>query len=110
MPPRRVVKVAQATQLALAEDIRNLIARLRDLEEAERRGIEMADVSVVEQEPPEEELTAEVEEEKPEERLIRAIMKVNTKPKMEVPMYEGNLNVEELIDWIKALDKYFDFE
>jgi hypothetical protein len=25
-------------------------------------------------------------------------------------MYEGNLNVEELIDWINALDKYFDYE
>ncbi|KAH9292214.1 hypothetical protein KI387_042602, partial [Taxus chinensis] len=110
MPPWRAIQVAQAAQLALAEDIRNLTARLRDLEEAQRRGIEMAEVSDGEQEPPEEELTAEVEEETPEERLIRAIMKVNTKPKMEVPMYEGNLNVEELIDWIKALDKYFDFE
>ena len=25
-------------------------------------------------------------------------------------MYEGNLDVEELLDWIKSLDKYFDYE
>ena len=25
-------------------------------------------------------------------------------------MYEGNLNVEEIMDWTNALNKYFDFE
>jgi hypothetical protein len=25
-------------------------------------------------------------------------------------MYEANLNVEELLDWISAFDKYFDYE
>jgi hypothetical protein len=25
-------------------------------------------------------------------------------------MYEGNLDVEELLDWIRDLDKYFDYE
>jgi hypothetical protein len=25
-------------------------------------------------------------------------------------MYEGNLNVEELLDWISPLDKYLDYE
>jgi DNA-binding transcriptional regulator WhiA len=29
---------------------------------------------------------------------------------MEFPMYEVNLDVEELLDWIRALDKYFDYE
>jgi hypothetical protein len=29
---------------------------------------------------------------------------------MEIPMYEGNLDVEELLYWIRALDKYFDYE
>jgi DNA-binding transcriptional regulator WhiA len=29
---------------------------------------------------------------------------------MEIPMYEGSLYVEELLDWIRALDKYFDYE
>ena len=25
-------------------------------------------------------------------------------------MYEGNLDVEELLDWLRALVKYFDYE
>jgi hypothetical protein len=25
-------------------------------------------------------------------------------------MYEGNLDVEELLDWFRSLDKYFDYE
>jgi hypothetical protein len=29
---------------------------------------------------------------------------------MEIPMYERNLDVEELLDWIRDLDKYFDYE
>ena len=31
-------------------------------------------------------------------------------PKMEVPMYEGNLNVDELLEKINTMDKYFDYE
>ena len=38
------------------------------------------------------------------------LMKASSIPRVEVPMYEGNLNVEELMDWINALNKYFDFE
>jgi hypothetical protein len=45
-----------------------------------------------------------------EEKLLRLVTKVGARPKMEVPMYEGNLNVEELLDWINAMDKYFDYE
>jgi hypothetical protein len=44
------------------------------------------------------------------EQLLRLVTKVGARPKMEVPMYEGNLNVEEFLDWINAMDKYFDYE
>jgi len=27
-----------------------------------------------------------------------------------VPMYEGNLDVEELLHWIRSMDKYFKYE
>ena len=37
-------------------------------------------------------------------------MKTNGRPRIEVPMYSGNLNFEEIMDWINALSKYFDFE
>jgi hypothetical protein len=29
---------------------------------------------------------------------------------MYIPMYEGNLDVEDLLDWFRDLDKYFDYE
>ena len=29
---------------------------------------------------------------------------------MEVSIYEGNLYVEELLDWIRSMDKYFNYE
>jgi hypothetical protein len=38
------------------------------------------------------------------------VTKVGARPKMKVPMYEGELNVEELLDWINAMDKYFNYE
>jgi hypothetical protein len=29
---------------------------------------------------------------------------------MDIPMYECNLDIEELLDWFRYLDKYFDYE
>jgi hypothetical protein len=29
---------------------------------------------------------------------------------MGIPMYEGNLDVEEMLVWFRDLDKYFDYE
>jgi hypothetical protein len=44
------------------------------------------------------------------ERLIRAISRMSSKTKMDIPIYEGSLDAEELLDWIRALDTYFDYE
>jgi hypothetical protein len=41
---------------------------------------------------------------------LRLVTKVGSGPKIEVPMYEGNLNVEELLDWINEMDNYLDYE
>ena len=55
--------------------------------------------------------SSEEEEEDPAEvKIMKMLMKTSGKPRIEVPMYSGNLNVEELMDWINALNKYFDFE
>ena len=37
-------------------------------------------------------------------------MKLGDRAKMDVPMYEGNLDAKELLDWIRSMDKYFDYE
>jgi hypothetical protein len=44
------------------------------------------------------------------ECLLKAIEKMSTKVKMDIPVYDGNLDAEELLDWIRALDTYFDYE
>jgi hypothetical protein len=43
-------------------------------------------------------------------KALKMLMKSSGTPKVEVPMYEGELNVEELMDWINAMNTYFDFE
>jgi hypothetical protein len=35
---------------------------------------------------------------------------MGAKEKMDIPVYEGNLDAEKLLDWIRALDTYFDYE
>jgi hypothetical protein len=35
---------------------------------------------------------------------------LGARAKIEVQMYEGNLDGEELLDWIRSRDKYFDYE
>ena len=38
------------------------------------------------------------------ERLLRAISKIGKRHKLEVPTFLGNINLEELIDWINELE------
>jgi hypothetical protein len=45
-----------------------------------------------------------------EECLLKVVVNMGAGEKIEVSMYEGNLYVEELLDWIRALDKYFYYE
>jgi hypothetical protein len=42
--------------------------------------------------------------------LIKAIARMGVRMKMDIPFYEGKLDAEELLDWIRALDTYFDYE
>ena len=42
--------------------------------------------------------------------MLKAIARMGAKAKMDILVYEGNLDVEELLDWIRALDTYFDYE
>jgi hypothetical protein len=79
------------------EEMRNLQARLEAMESTQRRGANWGDVSE-EEEVVEVEERVDPEEEGVEERLVRAIMGVISRPRMEVPLYEGNLNVDELMD------------
>ena len=45
-----------------------------------------------------------------EETIFKAITKIGKRPKFDVPTFLGNLNIEELIDWINELEEYFEYE
>ena len=42
--------------------------------------------------------------------LLREVSRLGGRAKIEVLMYEGNLDVEEMLDWIRYMEKYFDYE
>jgi hypothetical protein len=95
----------------MERQIRDLRARLEDMEATQRRGADAGEFSDPEVEEEaghaEEEVSAE---DASTERLIRAISRMSSKTKMDIPTYEGSLNAEELLDWIRAMDTYFDYE
>jgi hypothetical protein len=85
---------------------------MEDMETSQRRKADAGDISESEDEGgaghrEEEEIPAE---DVANERLIKAIARMSSKIKMDIPAYEGSLDAEELLDWIRALDTYFDYE
>ena len=81
--------------------IRYLRARLEEMETTQRHGDDAGEFSDPEIEEEaghaEEEILAE---DASTERLIKAISRMSSKTKMDIPVYEGSLNAEELLDWI----------
>ena len=83
----------------MERQIRDLRARLEDMEATQRRGADVGEFS----DPEFEEEAGHAEEEistedASTERLIKAISMMSLKTKMDIPVYEGSLNVEELLD------------
>ena len=80
-------------------DLHNIHARLVDMEIRQRHTADIEDINESENEDDagheEEEITAE---DAASERLLKAIARMGTKAKMDIPVYEGNLDVEELLD------------
>ena len=49
-------------------------------------------------------------QETPELRYFRSIMGATSRPRPELPTYDGSLIAEHLNDWISELDKYFEYD
>jgi Icc-related predicted phosphoesterase len=80
------------------------------METTQRRTVSAGDLSDSESE-----IEAEHEEEVAAEDaankcLIKAISRMGARAKMDILVYEGNLDAEELLDWIRDLDTYFYYE
>jgi hypothetical protein len=88
---------------SMERDMRELIARLDVTEIAQRREPNVGDVSDAENE-------EVVVEYFVKEHLLEAIVKLGARERIDIPMYEGNLDIEKFLDWIREMDKYFDYE
>jgi hypothetical protein len=95
----------------MEHQIRDLRARLEDMEATQRRGANAGEFNdpEIEEEAGHDEGEVSAEDASTE-RLIKAILRMSSKTNMDIPIYEGSLNAEELLDWIRALDTYFDYE
>jgi hypothetical protein len=93
---------------AMEREMRELCARLDAMETAQRRAHDVGDVNDAENE--EVEVKEVAVEDAAEECLLKVVVKLGDREKIEIPMYEGNLDIEEFLDWIRAMDKYFDYE
>jgi hypothetical protein len=109
MPPRR--RDRPMPDLVVEREMRELHARIDAMEIAHRRTINVGDIN---EDKSEYEARHEGEEvaveDAADKHLFRVVASIGAREKMEIPMYEGNLDIEELLDWIRALDKYFDYE
>ena len=88
----------------------DLRPRIENMETAQRCIVSAWDLSDSESEIKVEHEEEVAVEDASNERLIRAITRMGARANMDIPVYEGNLDAEELLDWIRALDTYFDYE
>ena len=94
----------------IERQMHDLRARVEDMETTQRCTASEGDLSDSEGEAEAEREEEVVAEDASNERLIRAISRMGARAKMDIPVYEGNLDAEEILDWIRALDTYFDYE
>jgi hypothetical protein len=95
---------------AVEREMRELRAKLDAMEIVQRRTVNTGDISEANSENEARHGKEVAVEDTIDECLFRAIARIGAREKMEIPMYEGNLYVEDLLDWIRDLDKYFDYE
>jgi hypothetical protein len=98
------------TDPAMEREIHDLRARLEDMETSQRRTVSAGNLSDSKSEIEVEHEEEVATEDAANERLIRATARMGARAKMDIPVYEGNTDAEELLDWIRALDTYFDYE
>ena len=110
----RVVRESLVQQMRAMKE--SLDARLTSVETNQRRGAVMGDLKdQKEEEVGEENTPQEPEEEKDVEeirleKLLKAVRSDGSKVKMELLVYSGSLNGEELLDQTGKMDGYFKFE
>lgn len=75
------------------------------METAQRRAPDEGDANAAMESFEEEE-----EDESEATKVLKILAKESGIPKVEISLYDKNLNVDVLVDWIDSLDKYFEYE
>jgi hypothetical protein len=89
-------------------EMRELRARMEAIEETQRRELDVEDINDAKSE--EVEVEEAVGDNVAKERLLRAVVRLGARAKIEVLMYKDNLDAEEMLDWVRSMDKYFNYE
>jgi hypothetical protein len=71
----------------MERDMRELCVRLDAMEMTQRRALDAGDVNEVE-------IEEDVAKDAVEERLLKTVLKLGAREKIDIPMYEGNLYTE----------------
>jgi hypothetical protein len=80
-------------------EMRELCAKLDSMETAQRHIVDVGDISKVESENEDGHEGEEVAvKDVADECLFRDVARIGAKANMDIPMYEGNLDVEELLE------------
>jgi hypothetical protein len=96
MPLRR--RDRPMPDLAVEREMHELHARLDAMETTQRRTIDTGDISEADSENEDGHKEEVVVEDAVDECLFRAVTRIGAREKMDIPVYEGNLDVEELLD------------
>jgi hypothetical protein len=84
--------------LAVEREMRELRARLDAMETTQRRIVDIRDISEANSENEVGHGEEVAVEDVVAKHLFRVVARIGAKAKMGIPMYEGNLDVEELLD------------
>jgi hypothetical protein len=95
MPPRR--REREMPDPAVEREMCELHARINAMETTQRRTVNVGNVSEDESENEAENEEVAVED-ATEELLFKVVARIGAREKVDIPMYEGNLDVEELLD------------
>jgi hypothetical protein len=99
MPLRKRDRLVAMPDLAVEREMHELHARIDSMETTYRCTVDARDIGEAESENEARHEGEEViVEDAVDERLFRVVARIGAREKMDIPVYEGNLDIEELLD------------
>lgn len=90
--------------------MRTMTNEVAAIKESQRRGCIPDALDHNDEEVEEVEAREAATEDEPEEKLIKLLTDMRGRAKIDVRTYSGSLDPEDLIDWFREMEKYFDIE